>query len=231
MNARGIVCLLGLFPVLSFAQDAKTPEAKTEAKKPEPFTLTITGEIDPELAPVVGKLSQLYFESYPKLVARFENPKKPAERHIRIVFERGLKVPAFCSGSKITISVEWMKKNPNDVGLLTHELTHAVQAYPRFEPGWLTEGLADYARQVYGPKETNGWSLPERLTKRQSYKNSYRITAKFLVWLEEKHPGTVDKVHRKMQDREFNVDEFKTITGKTIDELWDACVADLEPKK
>jgi hypothetical protein len=214
-------------------KDAKKDEPKKDEPKkdpPAPFAVTITGDIDAELAPVAGRLTTIFYQSYPKLVERFDNPKRPAPRQIRVVFEKNMKVPAYCTGAEIKVSVEWLKKNPDDVALLTHELTHSVQGY-RAAPSWMTEGIADYARLIYGPKEQPGWSLPERLTARQSYKDSYRTTARFLVWLDAKHPGIVDKLHRKLQDRDFSVDDFKTITGSTVDALWDECVKDLSKKK
>jgi hypothetical protein len=91
----------------------------------------------------------------------------------------------------------------------------------------LTEGIADYARQLYGPKQQPGWSLPKRLTERNSYRDSYRVTARFLVWLDGKHPGAVDKVHRRMQDREFTLGDFETAAGKPLDVLWADCVKEL----
>ncbi len=91
----------------------------------------------------------------------------------------------------------------------------------------LHEGIADYARHVYGPKDQGGWSLPKNLTAKQSYKDSYRTAARFLLWLEERTPGSVDKLNRKMQDKEFKVDDFQVIAGRTLDALWDECVADL----
>lgn len=189
------------------------------------ISLTLEGEVDQEFAPTVARLVALYYECYPKLLARFDHPEKPATRHVRLVFRKGMKIPAAASNGRISISIDWLKKHPNDVGLLTHELTHLVQHYPSPEPGWLTEGLADYARELYGPKEAaGGWSLPRRLTEKQSWKDSYRTTARFLMWLDKEYPGSVDQLHRRMQDRDFELGHFKSITGKSIEELWSACV-------
>ena len=197
----------------------------------ESVSLTISGEVSPLMAPVAGQLTALFYESYPRLIERFEKPDRSAPRHIRLVFDKGLTVPAYCSGAEIHVSVEWLTQHPEDVALLTHELTHAVQAYPPNGPSWMTEGIADYARLIYGPKVQPGWALPARLTQKQSYRNSYRITARFLQWLDEKHPGTVDKLHRLMQEGTFKLEAFQTMTGKTADELWQECVADLAQRK
>jgi Peptidase of plants and bacteria len=205
----------------------QTPSDKTGRDCRASFTLTIEGDIDAKLAPVVGRLTTVFYQSYPKLVKRFENPKKAASRQIRLVLERGLKAPAECSGAKVTVSVDWLEKHPDDVGLLTHELTHVVQAYPSPEPGWLTEGLADYARHLYGPTEQPGWALPERLSRKQSYKDGYRVTARFLLWLDTRHPQAVDKLHRRMQEGTFKVGDFRDLTGQSLESLWEACVRDL----
>lgn len=208
---------------VSYAQDEPQKRGRTQESG---FSITISGEVDAKLASVAGKLVTLFYESYPKLVKRFEHPDKAAPRNIRLIFSTKIRVPAYCTGREITVSVNWLKKHPEDIGLLTHELTHSVQAYQR-GPSWMTEGIADYARHLYGPKEQPGWELPRRLTKKQSYRNSYRITGRFLLWLDEQHPGVVDKLHRKLQDREFEITDFKNLTGKTVDELWEACVAKL----
>jgi len=208
------------------------PPAKDQPpEKPKTLTLTIEGDIDADLAPVAGNLSTLFYQCYPKLIERFEIPSKPAPRSIRIVFDSKLKIPAHCSGNKVTVGVQWLKKHPEDFALLTHELTHAVQMYPRGDPGWITEGIADYARHLYGPKEQKNWALPTRLTERQSYKDSYRTTGKFFLWLDEKHPGTVDKIHRAMQERTYDIGLFKEATGKSVEELWKECVEELKQKK
>lgn len=217
----GLLIGFGLMVQSGFAQE-RNEKKKVESAKL--YTLTISGDIDPAMSLVAGQMTTLFYQSYPRLVERFGNPKKPAPTHIELVFAKDIKVPAYCTGSKITVSIEWLSKHPEDIGLLTHELTHAVQAYPRSGPGWFTEGLADYARFLYGPKEQPNWALPAKLTAQQSYKNSYRVTGKFLLWLDGKYPGVVDKLHRKMQDREFVIEDFKVLTGKTIDELWDECV-------
>jgi hypothetical protein len=199
---------------------------RLEEPASDTLTITMSGEVDAELAPVAGGLTTLFYQCYPELLERFDNPQKPASRHIEVIFKRGMKAPAHCLGAKISVSVEWLKKHPDDIGLLTHELTHAVQQYPRAEPGWLTEGIADYARELYGPNEAS-WSSPRRLTATNSYKDSYQVTARFLGWLDRKHPGAVDRLHRKTQNREFTVDDFKAVTGKTVDELWAECVDEL----
>ena len=206
------------------------PEKKTSPeKKAAPFSVTIAGDVDEKLRPVAGQLVTEFYQCYPRLVERYENPKKPAPHDIKITFAH-INVPAYCTGSEIKVDIDWLHKHPEDIGMITHELTHSVQGY-RGVPGWFTEGMADYARQVFGPKEQTDWALPRRLTDKQSYKDSYRVTGRFLVWLDAKHPGVLDKMHRKAQDREFDLADFRTLTGSSIDDLWAQCVKELRAEK
>ena len=232
----GALTTAPFFPAIATAQEVpKKPEdpKKADEPKPEPprtpppTRLTIEGDIDAEMGKVAGQLTTLFYDCYPKLLKRFENPERFAARHIKLEFKKGIKVPGYSHRDTVTVSVDWFQKHPEDIGLFTHELTHLVQAYPNSNPGWLTEGIADYARHVYGP-EKQTWRLPRKLRMDQSYKNSYGVTAKFLVWVEEKHPGTVDKVHRRMQLNKFETEDFTDFTGKDIDTLWRECVMDLD---
>jgi len=89
-------CTLLSAALLAFASNAysqatvKQPPAKAaQAETARPasgYTLVIDGDIDPEFAPIVGRLAALYYESYSKLVARFEHPERPAPRKIRVTF-------------------------------------------------------------------------------------------------------------------------------------------------
>jgi hypothetical protein len=219
--------LLSALLLASQVARADDPQPAAEDKPPA-LSLTIEGPVDAELAPVAGRLTELFYQCYPKLLARFENPKLPAPRKLRLVFDPDLKIPAYCSGDNITVGVKWLKQHPEDIGLFTHELSHSVQAYPSNNASWMTEGIADYARKLYGPAKQPGWNLPAKLRANQSYKDSYGTTARFLVWLDEKHPGTVDKLHHRMQEGKFDIDDFKDFTGKDVDTLWREYVQELD---
>ena len=39
-------------------------------------------------------------------------------------------------------------EHPEDTGMVIHELTHIIQNYPSPDPGWVTEGIADYIRRL-----------------------------------------------------------------------------------
>ena len=58
-------------------------------------------------------------------------------------------------------------------------MTHVVQAY---QPGWLTEGIADYIRWFkYEPENKRPHPNPDKA----KYSDSYRTSAAFLNWATE----------------------------------------------
>lgn len=123
----------------------------------------------------------------------------------------------------IVVSAQWLRNNPKDTDLVTHELMHVVQSYPGGQPGWLVEGIADYVRWRYG-RDNNGanWALPN-YSSNQRYTDSYRVTGRFLAWLERKVNGNIvnqlDLALR--QNRYQNGAIWNQLTGKSVDQLWD----------
>ena len=109
-----------------------------------------------------------------------------------------------------------------DLDVITHEVMHIVQSYPpNSGPGWLTEGIADYVRFKYGVDNKGaGWSLPDYKPE-NSYKNSYRITARFLYWLTKKYDkNIVQKLDKNMRNKTYSEDLWNQYTGKSLDALW-----------
>lgn len=220
IDRRSLLALLVAAPCLSLA--AIGDEAKPAA--PE-YRLEIDLSADETLAPTAEKLREVFQEGYPNLVGRFQNPRRTVQTTVPLEFRKGLPHPAHAAGGRLVFSVEWFQKNPNDLGVMTHELTHIVQSYPRGNPGWLVEGVADYARHLYGPK-SDPWKIPARLVAgRHKYQQGYGVTARFLVWLEERKPGIVDELHRRMQNGAFKMEAFEELAGKNVDGLWEECVA------
>lgn len=129
---------------------------------------------------------------------------------------------AATSNDRVVFSSAYMAKHPQDVDVVTHEVMHIVQDYGNsVGPGWLTEGIADYARYKFGVDNAGAnWTLPE-VKPTQSYKNSYRIAARFFAWMEAKvKPGIIKVVDKSLRNHTYNDEIWKTMTGKNLDELW-----------
>jgi hypothetical protein len=114
-----------------------------------------------------------------------------------------------------------MKTYPEDIDVVTHEVMHIVQSYSNYDPGWLTEGIADYVRYVYGVNNVKSrWTLPG-YREGQHYENSYRVTARFLLWVEKKkYSRIVDRMDKAMREGTYTPGLWEKLTGKTVDALW-----------
>ena len=175
---------------------------------------------DATLDPSIKKgIEHIILTVYPKLSHDF-NPD--ARKDIAIRIDTSYDGVAYANNGQVTISSAWLHKKPEDLDLVTHEIMHIVQAYLNGSgPGWLTEGIADYARYKYGlDNKGAGWSLTQ-FSSSQSYENSYRITARFLVWISEKYDAElVKKLDAHLRENTFNSNLWTDYTGKNVDELW-----------
>lgn len=211
MKKFGFLALLLAFTGSILAQETITKKGKTLIFKSD----------DPQLDPKVKDgLIKTYFKVYPKMARDF-NPQ--AIDTIQVKIDTTYDGVAYANNGKITISSDWLKKKPEDLDVITHETFHIVQAYPNGSgPGWLTEGIADYARFKYGVhnKEAD-WSLTD-FSESQNYDNSYRITARFLHWVTQNYDkDLVLKLDNHMRNETYSNDLWKKYTGETLDDLWD----------
>lgn len=175
------------------------------------------GDADVELW--AAEARRLCEEWYP-LVCRFlatDDWDSPAE--IRLEFKHDLKAPAATSGDTIHVSVNWIKRHPEDFGMVIHELVHVIQRYPDGgnKPGWLVEGIADYIRWWrYEPEAPRSPVAADA-----SYRDGYRTTAAFLAWISAHYDKRlVRRLDRALRDGKYSNDIFEEMTGKSVDALW-----------
>lgn len=174
-------------------------------------------------ATISSKLQEVFFRVYPPLVAAF-NPD--AVRRVTLTIDTAYDGVAYAHDGRVVISQDWLEKKPGDVDVVTHEVMHIVQAYPSgSEPGWLVEGIADYVRFMYGVDNAGaGWSLPD-VQADHHYSQSYRVTARFLHWIESnRKPGLVKVLDTAMRTRTYTDDIWQAQTGLTLEGLWTAYV-------
>jgi hypothetical protein len=194
-----------------------------EVTKKGKYTLTYESNdqnFDPALK---QKLISTFFEVYPKLAKEY-NPKTLKE--VKFFIDTAYKGVAATSNGVIVYSPVYMSKHPGDIDVVTHEGMHIVQNYGRsVGPGWLTEGIADYVRYKFGIDNPGAkWTLPE-LKPEHTYKNSYRITARFFVWMEKTvKPGIIKTIDQQLRDHTYTAESWNKLTGKNLDELWAAYV-------
>ena len=167
-----------------------------------------------------NRLIETFFIVYPKLSAEYNlRTNKEVVFFVDTAY-KGVAVTYF--DGTVVFSSAWMKEHPEDIDVVTHEVMHVVQNYGNsVGPVWLTEGIADYARYKFGiDNEGSKWTLPD-LKPTHHYKNSYRITARFFVWIENKvKSGSIRLIDQSLRDHTYNEEIWKNITGKNLDELW-----------
>ncbi|PZP51744.1 MAG: secretory protein [Pseudopedobacter saltans] len=176
---------------------------------------------DPTFDPAEKKkMIETFYAVYPK-ECKIYNPK--STKKVTIFIDTAYTAVAATGGGLMRVNPQWMKKNPEDLDVVTHEAMHVVQGYPRYEPIWVTEGIADYVRATLGVNnEAAKWTLPAYKSS-QSYTNSYRITARFFIWLDKNvKKGLIVKLDNAMRANTYSDDFWKNETGKTVDQLWEA---------
>jgi hypothetical protein len=174
------------------------------------------------------KVQKLVEEWHPKIskLLASDGFKPPTE--IKLVFKKDMKNPGATAGSTVFISTEWVTKHPEDVGMVIHELTHAIQAYPKYDHGWLVEGIADYIRFFhFEPDARLGPIDPARA----KYKDGYRTTAAFLNHAQKHNPELVLKLNAALRKNQYKEEMFEELTGKSADALWAEFVETLKKKK
>jgi alpha-mannosidase len=169
---------------------------------------------------VKNALVKTFFTVYPVLTERYN---RNAQKRIVFAVDTGYHGVAAAFNGRVIFNPGWFAKNPNDLDVVTHEVMHIVQNYGRSRvPGWVTEGIADYVRYKYGlyNREAN-WTLPE-LKPEHHYTGSYRITARFFAWLEERRdPQIVDKLNDAARNDKFYDNIWEELTGRSVDQLWE----------
>ncbi len=144
-------------------------------------------------------------------------------RRVIVIFKAAMGAPAASYDGHIDMNLEYYgSKGYGDEGSLVHELTHVLQKCPVYDSTtiWLIEGMADYVRDKLGYEEE--WSKAHYEPGR--VKAGYQTTAHFLVYLEERWPGTILELSRLLADGEYSPDTFEDITGKSLADL----IADYE---
>ncbi len=186
-------------------------------------TISVDANETPDLKDWAYKSGELCAQWYPKICRLLDSEGFKPYNSVKLRFKKDMRGVAATGRSSISFAANYVRQNTNDFGMVVHELTHVVQAYPEplegfSKPGWLVEGIADYIRLVHFEPQAR---RPRINPDRASYRDSYKTTAIFLEWAEKKYDKElVKKLNKPLRERQFKIDLFKDITGKTVEELW-----------
>lgn len=185
----------------------------------EEFSLVFINK-EPGFDTVTGKrLVETFFAVYPKEVKTYN---RQSAKLVVVMIDPAYSGVAAASSGIIRINPDWLKRNPEDIDVITHEAMHLVQSYPGGAgPGWITEGIADYVRHQFGVNnEAANWKLTP-FKKEHHFTNAYRVTARFFLWIEQQYKkGLVKELDRLMRSKKYTGSFWKEKTGYTVDSLW-----------
>jgi hypothetical protein len=169
-------------------------------------------------ATIKQKMINTFFKVYPRLVKRF-NIK--SARTVNFVIDTSYNGVAETYGNTTKFGSVYMSKHAEDTDVVTHEVMHIVQAYEGGGVDWLTEGIADYVRHKYGINNVRGGWFLTAFTSSDKYTDSYRVTARFLVWA-ELHYGAalIERLDSESRKGTYKSNTWVCLTGKTVDQLW-----------
>lgn len=180
----------------------------------KPKILVEYGDV-PDVKEWAEKARDLCEKWYPVLCEALPSKDFNPPAEVKLVFKDEKKGVAYTTGAKITVVADWIRKHPDDFGMVIHELTHVVQSYPK-GVGWITEGIADYIRNYkYEPKQ------PGKVNPKASYKDGYKTAATFLAWMEKsKDKDIIRKLNEALRTGKYKDELFKEWAGADADALW-----------
>jgi len=168
------------------------------------------------------KAANVIAEWYPKICSLLSDETFKPPYIVVLKLSNKFEGVAGTAGTLIFVSGNYVKNNPQDIGMVIHELTHVVQAYPEpkpgyEKPGWLVEGIADYIRLFkFEPQAPRPVIDPDK----SNYRNGYKTAAEFLNWIETNYPNTVRILNKALRAGEYEESIIKNICGKDFDALW-----------
>ena len=146
---------------------------------------------------------------------------------VTIQFTDDIDTPGATLGTTIRISREALKRNPDDHGLLVHELVHALQAYPpRQGPHWITEGIADWIRYFhFEPRRGRAYYTtgedPTWGRKGLDFTAGYLPAAAFLEYLRREYdPNLLWRLNAELHAGRYRDDFFARRGLADLNALW-----------
>lgn len=195
-----------------------------------PLTVVLDCSQAPETAEWAETAADIARQQYPFLVAALDSEGFVPADSLKIAFKH-MEGVAYASRGTVTISAEWIKQHPDDLGMVVHEMIHVIQAYRGSRtnrvPGWITEGITDYLRFFF--YERNGERTCRVNVEKAKYTDSYRTTAAFFDWIVRTvDAGFIKKMNAACRNGRYSVELFKDFTGMTVDELWEKFIDSLK---
>lgn len=161
--------------------------------------------------------ARVVLEWAPRIEAALGTPAV-SNRTVTIAF-KDMPGVAHSSGDTITISSGWIRRRPDDLGMVVHELTHVVQAYPGRQPGWMVEGIADHVRYFTYEPAVGAAFKPRQ--GQSDFRAGYLPAAAFLDWIDQRTDGNlIQELNALARDGKMTEAWLAEKGGAPLDQLW-----------
>lgn len=202
--------------------------SRVRAEPPAAPTITVDTSQLETIQKFAKKAQSVADTWYPRLVKLLGAETTAAPKRVTIIIDLNMDGVAATGGTEIRVSARYVQKHLDDLGMIVHELAHVVQAYPKYDPVWLVEGIADYVRFYhFEPASKRPHPDPAKV----SYHDSYRTTGAFLDWVSTRYDrDLIQKLDRALKAGTYTADLFQQATGKDLDHLNEEWLASLHTK-
>jgi hypothetical protein len=172
----------------------------------------------PDLMGVADKLASTCQAVFPKIENILHPTTYIPPTHVYLLNFNG---PSYEEAGNVYLNIDYFRANPNDVGVLVHELTHVVQNYPS-GPQWVSEGLADYVRFDLGYATADyGFGCDQF----SDYASGYNCSATFLNYVQKNYDQNIIKeLDSAMGYGQYSDQLFLDKTGWSLPQLYANCL-------
>ncbi len=221
MNINGTKLWLPLVVVLlcfATVPQGSAPVCGATVRSTEHIVINITFHGADDMRPWAQKALVVADEWYPRICRMLPSPGFTPPRKVQLVIDEKMKGIAYTVDTTVHLGADYFRHNPNDLGVIVHELTHVVQQYHHPEPGWLVEGMADYVRfYFYEPMARRPHIPPAG----HHYTDGYQMAAEFLQFVATHYNSNLVRLlNVKLRDGTYHDTLFRQLTGHSLQELW-----------
>lgn len=196
-------------------------QTPTNSPPPNPVIANDLCEVDAsqatDLIEIAKSMAEVCKAVFPQIEQRLSS--SPYSPLYRIVFDYN-KYAAYAQSGVVHVSINYLRNNTLDQGLLPHELTHVVQGYSG-APGWISEGIATYMSYIL--KYSSGVA---HCKSNERYTSGYGCTASLFNYIERVYKPTIIKdLHSVLKNKSYSDNFFVSATGKNLEQLYSECLS------
>ena len=158
------------------------------------------------------RLAWLFYSVYPRLYERWGTGSEA--KSVTLLLDSSYDGVAAAGGSQVRISTDYANRKPEDIGFLSHEITHLVAKYPGkvivgSDGGWWSENFANYGGFRYFHWGTTAQHVQIPDLSNQKVQDwgyqPYGENKAFFAYMDDKYPTTDKNGDGKITSDEYGL--------------------------